>query len=260
MIRIRQLPANEGVAWIKEGWALFKKTPTLLIILFLTTIVIYFLLDLIPFGGLLQAMVIPALTGGYYLAIQHVEAGDEPTFGHLFRAFTDPHIRMPLLTLGLIALITHIVMVIITMVLTGGAINTLMAYQDIEHGVMIGMGNMSIAYLALGINLSILFILWLTMFFAIPLVMLDQINPFEALLLSLKANLSNFMAWLVFSLLMLLLTLFALIPLGLGLIFLLPVSAAAIYRAYRRTFEINPQEESQSAINKQNESSQPSSF
>lgn len=245
MVEICKLPMKQGATWIKEGWDIFRKTPTILILLLVSILVIEFLLGLVPFGGLIVALIAPALSGGYYIALENAEAERPVGFPDLFRAFNDERVRTPMLTLGAIALGVHVLMMLITMLLGAGSLSAMMAYHDMIHGGVLGMADMSVAYIALGINLAILLVLWLALFFAIPLVMLGHVNPLEALMLSLKANFSNFGAWLVFSVITLVLLAIAIFPFGLGLIFWFPISAAAIYRAYRESFRISMDTSSQ---------------
>lgn len=237
MTTIRHLPAAEGFDWYKQGWRLFTAQPGMLVLLYLASFVLSLVLGLIPLGGLILAFITPSLTGGYYLAVQHVEAGEAPTFEHLFKAFTDPERRNPMLTLGLVALGAHLVMLLIGIALIGGSIGSLAALTVMEHGAALGLAGMGMAMIAMLAELVIVVALWLAMFFAVPLVMLDGVEPVEAMKLSLRANLSNFPPWLIFSLILIPLTVIAIIPAGLGLFVLLPVLAAAIYRAYRQTFE-----------------------
>jgi uncharacterized membrane protein len=238
MTAIRRVPASSGIDWYKQGWALFKAQPAMLVMLFLTIFVLYFVLGMIPvLGGLIIAFISPAITGGYFLALQHAAAGKAPSFEHLFRAFGDPERRNPMLTLGLVALGAQIIMGLIGLALIGGSIGSMAAFSGMEHGAMIGMGSLGFAFLALLANLIIAVALWLALFFAIPLVMLDRVPPIDALKLSLQANLSNFLPWLVFSFILIPLTVVAMIPFGLGLLVLYPIVGAAIFRAYEQTFE-----------------------
>lgn len=237
MTSIRRLSAADGLDWYRQGWGLFKAQPAMLVLLFLAVFVLYMLLGLIPLGGLILAFVAPALCGGYYLALRQADAGVTPGFEHLFRAFTDADLRNPMLTLGLVALGAQILMALIGLAMIGGSIGAMTSFTDMEHGALIGMGGMGVAVLALLANLVIAVAVWLALFFAIPLVMLDGVAPVEALKLSLQANLSNFLPWLVFSLALIPLTVIAMIPFGLGLLVLFPIVGAAIYRAYGQTFE-----------------------
>jgi uncharacterized membrane protein len=238
MTEIRRIPASAGLDWYKQGWELFKAYPAMLVILFLTLFVLYFVVGMIPLlGALIIALASPALTGGYFLALQHAAAGKDPTFEHLFRAFNDPERRNPMLVLGIVALGAQIVMGLISIALIGSSIGTIFALGGMEHGAMIGMGSLALVFLAMLANLIIAVALWLALFFATPLVMLDRVAPIDALKLSLRANLSNFMPWLVFSLILIPLTVVAMIPFGLGLLILFPIVGAAIFRAYEQTFE-----------------------
>lgn len=238
MNKIRSIPISSGADWYRLGWKLFKAQPTMLVLLFLATGVINALLGLIPLlGGLIMGFISPALSGGYFLALRRTATGQSPTFADLFDAFTNVERRNPMMTLGLVSLGAQIAMTLIGQIMLGGSIGS-MALLAGGPAALLGAGGLGVAFLALIADLVIAAALWLALFFAVPLVMLDAVAPVDALQLSVQANLRNIMPWLVFSLILIPLTVLALIPFGLGLLLLCPVVGAAMLRAYEETFEL----------------------
>ena len=235
MITINRLPARAGLTWFRIGWQIFRRQPWMLIGLAVTLFVIYFLFNLIPFGDLILAVIMPALSGGYYLALQKTEAGEEPAFADLFAAFNDARRRKPMLTLGAVSLLAQLAMTITSILILGGAFMGAGDVNALEQGIQ-AAGGISVVLGAGLANLIIALILWMALFFAIPLVMLDSAPPLEALKISLRANFSNLGAWAVFTIILFALLIVAVIPLGLGLLILYPVMSAAMYAAYRQTF------------------------
>ena len=72
--------------------------------------------------------------------------------------------------------------------------------------------------------------------FASALVALDGMEPWQALKSSFFACLKNIIPFLVYGLVMLVLSIIATIPLGLGWLVLGPLTIASIYTAYRDVF------------------------
>ncbi|APZ43405.1 BPSS1780 family membrane protein [Acidihalobacter ferrooxydans] len=236
MTTINRLTAAAGFDWYRQGWKLFARKPGMLVLLGLALAVIYLLLNLVPLGGLLLAFIAPSLNGGYYLAIRRTEAGEEPGFADLFAAFNEPQRRNPMLMLGLVSLGAQIAITLTMIGAFGGTFAALAGFSGMLTGLPIIGGGLGFSLFAILSGLVIAVLLWLALFFAIPLVMLDGVAPSEALKISLRANLSNVAAWLIFSVLLVPLTVLALIPFGLGLLILYPLMTAAMYIAYRQTF------------------------
>ncbi len=237
MITINPLPARCGLEWYRIGWNIFRHQPGMLVLMALALFVLYFLVNLIPFGGLIMAVIMPALSGGYYLAIQKTEAGEAPTFSDLFAAFNDSR-RKPMLTLGAISLLTQIAMTITSILTLGGAFMGAGDVNALEQSIQ-AAGGLSVVLGAGLANLIITLLLWMALFYAIPLVMLDSVPPIEALKISLRANFRNLGAWTVLTIILIPLLIIAVIPAGLGLLILYPVMSAAMYAAYRQTFRMD---------------------
>ena len=72
--------------------------------------------------------------------------------------------------------------------------------------------------------------------FAPALVMLGRLSPMDAAKESFMACLRNFLAFLVYGIVMGLLAIVAIIPLGLGLLVWVPVMIASTYAGYRQIF------------------------
>jgi uncharacterized membrane protein len=71
------------------------------------------------------------------------------------------------------------------------------------------------------------------MWFAAPLVVFQELGAWEAMKQSFMGCMKNILPFLWYSVVLLLLSLLAVIPIGLGLLILWPVIAASLYTAYR---------------------------
>lgn len=247
MPTIRKLKATQGLEWVTTGWNLFRREPGIFVLLFLVFLLLIFLLGLIPIiGHLLAPLLTPALSGGLLLAVETVARGQSPGFEHLFAGLTDPARRGRMLTLGLWTLIINVLILLIAVLIGGSFVMGLIGFGSMGMG---HMGGLAVAGAGAGIGLFALILALLVaviyaaaLFFATPLVMLAGMNPTQALKLSLSANLHNLGAWLIFGLIYLALSLIALVPLGLGLLIVGPMSIASSYCAYLDTFSGLPGE------------------
>lgn len=237
MYKIQKLSAAHGLEWITAGWKIFRREPGLLVLLFLIFILIIFLIGLIPIVGQLLALLItPALSGGLLLAVETTVRGQSPTFELLFAGLTDPLRRNRMLTLGVWTLIINILVMLCAMLIGGSFVMSLIGFGAVGGPTMAGT-SAGIGLFGLLLALLLGLIYAAALFFAIPLVMLAGMEPMAALKLSLSANLHNLGAWLIFGVVYVVLIIVAMIPFGLGLLIVGPISIASTYCAYVDTFE-----------------------
>ena len=115
----QRVEGGRGVAWLKEGWALFMLNPGLWLVLTILWVVIVLVLGLIPFlGGLVLSLVMPAIMAGLLVGAKRLEEGADLEVGVLFAGLTDPVRRTPLLILGALSLVASIIAGIIALVPT----------------------------------------------------------------------------------------------------------------------------------------------
>ena len=151
-----------------------------------------------------------------------------------FQGLRDPSRRNPLLTLGALSLAVGIVgMLLVVLTMAGGGM-MMGAGPAGEAGMHGGAG----AGWAIGLLLMLaLQLAWImAMIFAVPLVMLRGTAPLEAVKASLNACVRNLLPLLVFGVINVVLVIIALIPAGLGLLILVPVTLCAVYCGYKDIF------------------------
>jgi uncharacterized membrane protein len=98
-------------------------------------------------------------------------------------------------------------------------------------GLLAGAG-----LIALLIVLTIGFLVGMALFYGVPLVMLGGQNAWPAAQDSVAASWINMLPLLVFGLIYLVLAVVAIIPFGLGLLILGPVTVGAVYASYQDVF------------------------
>jgi hypothetical protein len=87
-LHISQVPAQRGVAWVRESFALFLKSPFAFSLLFMLFLVAALLLMALPFvGALLLLAAMPLLTLGFAAATRAAQRGQAVHLGLLFEPF-----------------------------------------------------------------------------------------------------------------------------------------------------------------------------
>lgn len=236
----RKVDAGNATSWIGGGWTLFKQAPGIWIANFIIFFVILMVAGLIPFLSIvLQPIATALLMGGIMLGCRALDDGEPYTVGHLF-AGLQQH-TTPLLVIGVIQLVLSIVMMIgigvLAMILLGGS---LLAGGGL--GALSG-GNMMGAMMAGGFGISMIILIVLAMLlglavysailFAPALVVLHNLAPMDAVKASFSGFWKNFVGFLLWGILAMVLTFVGMIPIGLGLLVVSPMLMGSIYAAYK---------------------------
>jgi hypothetical protein len=101
---MNKLPARAGWDWVKQGFALFRKNPLGLSVLFFSYMLLTFWLGVIPVvGKMLSFMLIPVFTVAFMQGCANAEQGKRVHLSLLFVGFRSPALRS-LLKLGAIYL------------------------------------------------------------------------------------------------------------------------------------------------------------
>lgn len=229
--RFRKVSAGRGLAWISEGFGLFKQAPLLWIGALLLWFVAAMLLSVIPFiGSLAVNLTFAMVLGGILLGGRQQTQGNPLSLDALLGGFKAP-LREPLLMLGLAYLVIGIAIVFV------GALLVLLVF-----GTAAFSGNMQDFNFGVGTIIAVLLILLmatafsLATWFAPGLIVFHGVKVVDALKLSFAAGMANLGALAVFGIIAILLGLAAIIPFGLGLIVLMPILMAASYPCFSDVF------------------------
>jgi uncharacterized membrane protein len=230
----RGVDAGRGINWWTEAWALFIKNPGMWVVLSLILLVALIVLSLIPLlGSLAASFVAPVFAGSWMLAARKVEAGGTLEPADLLTGFKEK--QTPLLVLGGLLVVATLVIVALVGALGFSAAMGMVVggSQGSAGGMMAAMGTGMLALLA-GAALSVL--VAMAFWFAPALVVFRNVAPVEALKASFAANLKNWIAFLLYSVVYLFAAVIASIPFGLGWIVLIPVSLLTVYVSYQDVF------------------------
>jgi len=233
-MKARVVEAGRGWQWIVDGFALFRKYPLMWIALTVVLVLIWMVSFLIPLiGPLLFNLLSPVLFAGLMIGCRAVENGEELELAHLFAGFRKN--SASLVTIGGVYLVGTILVVGVVFVSAGGAmLPTVLDKSGSDmQAVAAAMRSMALALtLGFALYLPLLMLIW----FAPLLVVFEDMNPVAAMKTSFFACLSNWLAFLVYGLIILVLWFIASIPLFLGLIVLLPVLICSLYASYKDIF------------------------
>ena len=224
-----RVDAGRGLAWLAEGWSLFRQAPLPWIGITLIGVVIFLVLAFVPILGQLGSSLLSIVFGGgIMLGCRALDRGGELTVGHLFAGF-QTHLS-PLLVIGALYLGAMFALGVIFALVGGGAIFSAM-WGGADPGA--AAGSVAIAGL---IFLLLLIPLAMAVWFAPALATLNNVPPVEAMKSSFTGCLRNLVAFLVYGVLVLVLGILASIPFGLGWLVLLPILAGSLYSGYKDIF------------------------
>ena len=256
----RHVPASRGVTWWGEGWRSFLRAPWAWLGLSLALLVGSLVLQMFPLGGvLIQWLNLPLFALGAVFASvlqrrwqrsttitpsgQVVDPDNEGALGESSRQWgsrVGPLLLASLLVIALV-LLAGFVLVLVAGGLFGFGLMRPAALEYLFNGspmaIIAGMGlRMGAATLIALLVLLLLFLASALFWFVGTLVALGGMGPWAAVRLSARAALRNIGALVVFTLLLVPFGILAMIPMGLGLLVLLPVLSGASYASFDDVF------------------------
>ena len=227
----RGLDAARGWAWIAEGFQLFKRKAGTWILITIVLGVIFIGLGLIPVVGALASWALyPVFAGGIMLGCDSLAREGELEFGHLFAGFRSR--AGDLVVIGLLSIVAWIIVIIPIILAMGASAFFATMGGDPDALAAIGPGVVVAWLLVMGLAVPVYMALW----FAPALVVLRGIPPIEALKQSFRGCLRNVVPFFLYGIVAMVLGMIAVIPLGLGLLVLMPVIMASVYVAFRDIF------------------------
>ena len=229
----RTVAAGNGWTWITQAWELITGHKGSWIGLFFILAVIVIALNLVPLiGPLVLVLVTPVLYGGVMLGCDTLRSGGDLKVGHLFAGFGGHAGR--LIGVGAATLAAFIGVFVVVMLIFGIEMAPMMmgAQPSPEQMQAMGLGVLLVPLIILALGVPVYMALW----FATPLVVLNDFGVGEALMASFSVCLGNMLPFLVFGGAFFLLAIVASVPLMLGWLLLGPVLLACVYTGYRDIF------------------------
>lgn len=215
--------------WLRQGWALFADNPALWLACALIVLLVVLGLNIVPVVGHLAAnLLLPVLGAGLYHLCRRQASDEEPHLSDLFAGFK--HESGKLVMLGVWFMLAMLLIALVSAVVVGSAMIG-GGGGAVGFGVMLGSFLLSIL-LALALGTPVFMALW----FAPALVFFHGLAPLAAMQASFRACLKNWLAFGVYGVILFVLFFFSALPLGLGFLLLIPVTAGAMYASYRDVF------------------------
>lgn len=203
----RTVDAGRPVEWIKSAFAAFMKAPLPFVVMAVIVIAIWLVLNLV-LGQILGAAIAGALSvywvAGFQVAARKLDAGGNAEIPDLFAA------------------------------LSGDRLVPLAMVAALPGGVALVLGLMGTfgALLSLPANIAV----WLIIYFAVPRVLFDRVEPVAAMQQGLQASLANIVPLIVVTVLNVLLLIAGALALLIGLLVALPVMFLGSYFGYRDVY------------------------
>lgn len=247
-MQARIVAAARGARWLGEGWRLFRAAPLGWIALVFTYMLITNILALLPFVGVVAALMLtPPFSVGFMASARAVSRGARPEIGMLFDGFR--HDLRAQIALGLVYLVCGLlVFAATTLADEQGMLRSILAGQRPSEDSQVGDLAQPLAVLVL-LYLPVMMMFW----FSPPLAAWHSTGAAKALFFSFFACVMNWRAFTaygavvavaLFGLLFLVLSLAARVSGGLPamafvfplLLVMLPTLFASFYVSYRDVF------------------------
>lgn len=243
-MEVRVVAAGRGWQWIIEGFALFRKSPAMWVVLALGIFIVLKVLMRISLLGLVAILLLPIILVGMMEGCKALERNEKIQIGHLLSGFRTN--VTPLITLGGISLVGNLLIAMLIMAIGGDAMMTMMkfagqttippeAIESVQQAISKAMLAASVGTI---LSLPLMMALW----FAPLLVYFGGMKPLQAMLYSFWACWRNALPFLVYGLIVLA-ALIVVMPVGLAsgqidlsLWILAPVLIPTIYTSYKDLF------------------------
>ena len=234
-MQVRRVPVGHGWRWVVDAFALFRRSPLVWIALVLGLMLIALAGGTLPVIGMyLVYLFTPLLLGGLMQACRDADARRAIEIGHLFAGFR--HNASQLITVGGVYLVGNVAIAGAAMALGGTELREAMdaAMQGKPETIPPGAANK--ASLAILAAAALFAPLAMAVWFAPALVILDDVPAPRALLLSMRACLTNLLPFLLYGAVMVALLLPAMLLFFVGLALWMPIAVISTYTGYRDLF------------------------
>ena len=235
--RPRLVSPAASLTWLKSGWASFTRNPGVWMAISLVFFVILVALLAIPVLGMVVAIIgFPVLAAGMVQGCAAQARGEPLKVDHLFAGLRVHAAHLALV--GCFYLLGTVVAGVLPALL-GGLLLTGLFYTELHSLSWLAVVLGSAAF-ATGIIITIMTIMITALWFATPLVALKDTPPLDAMKMSLAACFNNLGAFVVLGVLIYVLIWVALLPLGLGMLVLVPVLAGTLHASFLDVFGAPP--------------------
>jgi hypothetical protein len=233
-IKVAEVSATRGPAWLGGSFALFRGAPMAWIGLVAGWIILLFGSLIVPLvGPVLVNLLQPVFFASFAVAAYRQTQGERVTMGDLFLGFRR-NVRS-LLNLGMVNAFLQIGIFLVMNVLGLPSWPADKAFDLREY-----MGMVQQHSLTLWVGFALMLVVSGALWFAPQLIAFHGMSTSHAIRWSAYAALANIGALLLYGLALFALFFIAWIPFGLGLLVAAPMFVISTYVGYREVFEAKP--------------------
>ncbi|MDR2837273.1 MAG: hypothetical protein LBV49_01695 [Azonexus sp.] len=228
----REVEAGACFDWLQQGWLLFLANPGVWIGCTVLLMVILMAISIVPvFGQIAAHLLAPLFGAGMFQICRRQANGDDAEIVDLFVGFRRS--AGPLVMVGVFFAIGIFGLAFLAFLLvTGGVLGAAVTGRVAGFGFAFG-SIMLAGLLVMVLSAPVIMATW----FAPALVLFHDMKPVAAMRASFAAGVKNWLAMVIFGVFLVVALFFALLPLGLGMLLLLPIFSGAVYASYRDIFE-----------------------
>lgn len=227
----REVDADACFDWLRQGWAMFLANPGVWIGCTILLLIIMMAISIVPFFGQVAAhLLVPLFGAGMIQICRHLSDGVEPQVADLFAGFR--HGGGQLIMVGVFfATGVFGIAFIAFLLVSGGIFNGVVTGRVAGFGIAFG-GIMLAGLMVMVLSVPVIMATW----FAPVLVFVHGMQPLAAMKASFAAGVKNWLPMSIFGTFLVVVLFFAMLPLGLGLLLLLPIWSGAVFASYRDIF------------------------
>lgn len=220
---------TQGWQWIADGFGYFKKNPGPWIGAIVVWLLIAIGLSLIPLiGSIAFSITTYVWVAGFMLGCREQDKGNPFKFDYLFAGFSNNAGKLILLSV-----ISVLVSIVVFVGAFGTAYIAAITNPDAATDFTKDLAGIWLSFL---VAMLILLPLMMALFFAPALIVLNDKPVLEAMKLSFIACLRNILPFLLYGFAALIIYIIGMIPLGLGLLVVIPTLIASVYTSYKAIF------------------------
>lgn len=232
--------AGRGAAWISEAWTLYKAAPVMWVVALLIMVGLQMVLSMVPIiGSIASALLGPVFMVGVLAFAHGIARGGEPDLGQLFAGFKEK--TGSLVAVAALYLLLFVGLVVVLAIgaffMLGGAALVAATDPDQIMSQLLGGAGLLGLLLFLLVFMAAGVLIVAAYWFAPGLVFYAGMGVGDAMKESFRACMRNWLPFLVFGLLGMLVILGGLLAFVIGLFLVsLPVLSAAYYTCFRDIF------------------------
>lgn len=227
----REVDPGACFDWLRQGWLMFLLNPGIWIGATVLLLVMLMAISIVPvFGQIAAHLLVPLFGAGMIQICRRLDQDEEPSIADLFAGFR--HNAGQLVMVGVtFALGIFGIAFLAFLLVSGGILGGVVTGRVAGFGIAFG-GMMLAGVMVMVLSVPVIMATW----FAPALVFLHNMKPIDAMKASFAAGGRNLLPMIIFGIFLMVACFFAMLPLGLGMLLLLPVFSGAVYASYRDIF------------------------